>query len=79
MNEEFLTNKKYSKKAVIVFFTMVILFSGVCETLYCLGGSEWLVTILMWIPAISAIVASLVSIKDSGEKYSFKNTSYCQY
>ncbi|SCZ79532.1 CPBP family intramembrane glutamic endopeptidase [Pseudobutyrivibrio xylanivorans] len=73
MSKDFLTGKKYGRKAVIVFFTMVILFSGVCETLYCMGGSEWLVAILMWIPAISAIVASLVSIAESGERYSFKN------
>ena len=72
MSKVFLTDNKYSRKVVIVFLAMVILFSVVCETLYCLGGSEWLVALLMWIPAISAIIASFISIKENGEKYSFK-------
>lgn len=68
MNE----TKKYGKKAVIAFFVFVIVLSAICETIYCTGGPEWAVALLMWMPAVSAVVAAIVSIRESGEKYSFK-------
>ena len=68
MNE----TKKYGRKAVITFFALVIVLSAICETVYCMGGPEWTVALLMWIPAVSAIIAAFISIKESGERFTLK-------
>ena len=65
-------SQSIGKKALIVFFVIVILFSAVVETLICRGGSEWLYMILMWIPAVAATAANCVSFRENGEPFSLK-------
>ena len=62
----------YGRKAVRVFFVLVILLSAGIETAYCLGAPEWLVAVLMWMPALSAVVAAIVSIKEKKERVTAK-------
>ena len=56
-------NNQYSKKSIIVFFGIVIILSGVAEFLICRCGYMWGYPVLMWMPAVAAIIASIVSIK----------------
>lgn len=65
-------SQSIGKKALIVFFAIVILFSAVAETLICRGGPEWLYLILMWIPALAATVANCISFRENGEPFSFE-------
>ncbi|MBR2825006.1 MAG: CPBP family intramembrane metalloprotease [Solobacterium sp.] len=65
-------NHKYSKKAVIVFFILVFIASICVETGIIMNGSSWLYLLLMWIPAISAIIAAFVAMIDKKENFSFK-------
>lgn len=65
-------NRNYGKRALISFFAVVILISAVVETMICRGGPEWLYMVLMWIPALAAIVANCVSFRESGEPFSVK-------
>ena len=65
-------SQSVGKKAFIVFFVIVILFSAVVETLIFRGGSEWLYMILMWIPAVAATAANCLSFREKGETFSVK-------
>ena len=65
-------DRKYGKGALILFFTLVILLSAVTETLICLGGSQWLYLVLMWIPALAATAANCLSFREKGETFSVK-------
>ncbi|WP_026670501.1 CPBP family intramembrane glutamic endopeptidase [Butyrivibrio sp. AE3006] len=65
---------KYSRKSLITFFLLVIGFSAIWETVYIMGGPEWAVAVLMWVPAFSAFIAAIVNIREKGEKFSFKKT-----
>ena len=65
-------SQSIGKKALIVFFVIVILLSAVAETLICRGGPEWLYLILMWIPALAATVANCISFRENGEPFSFE-------
>lgn len=58
-----------SKKGLTVFMALVVLLSGIIEAVYCAGGPDWLTAILMWIPALSAFIAAIVSLIDKKEKY----------
>ena len=70
--EREMTSRSIGKKALITFFAVVILLSAVVETLICLGGSEWLYIVLMWIPALAAAVANCVFFRENGESFSLK-------
>lgn len=63
---------KYSNKALITFFIIVIILSLAAEAFIILDGPGWLYLVLMWIPAFSAIVASVVSRKDNKNELSLK-------
>ena len=65
-------DRKYGKGALILFFTIVILLSAVAETLICLGGSQWLYLVLMWIPALAATAANCLSFREKGKTFSVK-------
>ena len=62
----------YGKKAVKVFFILVIILSAGTEAAYCLGAPGWLVAVLMWIPALSAIIAATISIKEKNEAFTIR-------
>ena len=66
------TRKSIGKNAFITFFAIVILLSAVVETMICRGGPEWLYMVLMWIPAVAAVVANCVSFWESKEAFSLK-------
>ena len=63
---------KYSNKALITFFIIVIILSLAAEAFIILDGPGWLYLVLMWIPAFSAIVASVISRKDNKNELSLK-------
>ena len=50
-------NMQYTNKSVRVFFAILIIASTVVEGCIILGGSEWLYFVMMWIPAVAAIIA----------------------
>ena len=60
---------RISKKALTVFMSLVILLSGITEALYCAGRIEWVVALLMWVPAVSAFIASGVAMADNKDKF----------
>ena len=62
---------KYSKKSLIVFFSIVIALSAIFEGIYIATGNELGVLFMMWTPALAAIVAGIIikkENKDSEEK-----------
>ena len=65
-------NRSIGKKAFLTFFAIVILLSAVVETMICRGGPEWIYLVLMWIPAMAAIVANCVSFWENKEPFSLK-------
>ena len=56
-----MNNRKYSDKAMIVFFTIVIVASLIVETMIILGSAGVLYFALMWIPAFAAVIATLIN------------------
>ena len=51
---------RYDNKALVTFFTLVIILSLAAEAYIVKGGPLWIYFVLMWIPAFSAIIASTV-------------------
>ena len=64
-------NNKYSDLSIRVFFGIVIVASLIVETMIILGSAGILYLVLMWIPAIGAIVATLIN--DKKEEGFFKS------
>lgn len=62
----------YTKKSIIVFFISVVCLSAAAEFLICKCQYMWAYPVLMWMPAVSAAIASIVAIKESGEPFSLK-------
>ena len=62
----------YSKKSITVFFISVVCLSAVAEYLICKCQYMWAYPALMWMPAVSAVIASMVAIKETGEPLSLK-------
>lgn len=48
---------QYTNKSVRVFFAIVIAASMIVEGCIILGGPDWLYLLMMWIPALAAIIA----------------------
>ena len=63
---------KYDNKALISFFTLVIILSLAAEAYIITDGPLWMYFVLMWIPAFSAIIASAIALKENNEKFSLK-------
>ena len=63
----------YSKKSIGVFFVSVICLSAAAEILICRYQRMWAYPVLMWMPSLSAVLASIISIRDSGTPFSLKN------
>ena len=59
---------KYSNRALKMFFIMVVCMSVITEGVIVAGGPEILYLILMWIPAISAIVAGNIILKKRNDE-----------
>ena len=62
----------YSKKSITVFFITVVCLSAAAEYLICGCQCMWAYPLLMWMPAVSAAIASGVAIKEAGEPLSLK-------
>ena len=62
----------YSKKSITVFFISVVCLSAAAEYLICGCRYMWAYPVLMWMPAVSAVIASAVAIRESGEPFSLK-------
>lgn len=63
----------YSKKSVVVFFGSVVCLSAAAEILICRYQRMWAYPVLMWMPAVSAVLAAILSIRDSGTPFSLKS------
>lgn len=61
-----------NKKSISTFFISVILLSAIAELLICKYQFMWAYPLLMWMPALAAIVAALVSMRDAGESFTSK-------
>ena len=64
---------RYGYKALITFFVLVIVLSLTAETCINMGGPQWMYFVLMWIPTFSAIIASVVALKERREKFALKS------
>lgn len=62
----------YGKKAIGVFFGCVIGLSAVAEILICRYQRMWAYPLLMWMPAVSAAVASVAGMKEASERFTLK-------
>ena len=62
----------YTKKSILVFFISVVCLSAVAEYLICKCQYMWAYPLLMWMPAVSAAIASVAAIKEAGEPFSLK-------
>ena len=69
--------EKYTKKSIIAFFAVVISLSAVAEFMICKYESLVFYPILMWIPALSAVAASVIAITDAKKGFSFKHLLDC--
>ena len=65
--------KQYTDNSVKLFFVVVIIFSIIVEYLIINSDPSWLYLLLMWLPAISAIIANIVSIKQNNERLNIKD------
>lgn len=62
----------YGKKSLITFFIVVIILSAIVDIMYCEGYGDYFVAVLMWMPALAALIANIVNFIDKKEKFSFK-------
>lgn len=62
----------YTKKSIIIFFISVVCLSVVAEYLICKRQYIWAYPLLMWMPAISAVIASVAAIREVGGPFSIK-------
>ena len=69
MNEN---NRKWTDNSVKLYVILVIIISAIVETVYILSGNGYMVILLMWIPALCATIANIVSINEKNDKFSLK-------
>ena len=69
MNKE---NRKWSDESVRLYIILVTVLSLIVETIFILSGIGYLMLLLMWVPAICANVANIVSIRQKGERFTLK-------
>ena len=69
MNEN---NRKWTDNSVKLYVILVTIISAIVETVYILSGNGYMVIMLMWIPALCATIANIVSINEKNEKFSLK-------
>lgn len=71
--EDFMNHFRcYSKKSIIVFFVSVVCLSAVAEFLICKRQFLWCYPVLMWMPAVAAVIASIMAITEAEEPFSLK-------
>ena len=61
-----------TKKSILVFFVSVISLSAVAEFLICRFQFMWAYPALMWMPALSAVIASVAAVREAGNSFSLK-------
>lgn len=59
------------RKRLSLFIAVVVVISIIVEAIICLGGPAWLTALLMWIPAITAIIVNR-NIEIGFRKYKLK-------
>lgn len=64
---------KQLKKTLVAFLVIVIILSLVAEVFIVTGGPDWLYLVLMWLPALSAAIAGIVTFREKGEKLTVKS------
>lgn len=65
-------NRKENNKTLILFFILVIFFTLIVDAFLFTMQNEIFYLVLMWIPGLSAIIASIFQIITTREKLSFK-------
>ncbi len=63
---------KVTRRALLTFLTIVIILSLAAEAFIVTGGPGWLYLVLMWMPALSAVIAGITVFKEKGEKLTAK-------
>ncbi len=61
-----------NRKAIRIFFITVICLSAIAELLICKYQFMWAYALLMWMPAVAAMIAAVVSFWENGEPFSVK-------
>ncbi len=61
-----------NRKSLIIFFTVVTILSAIAELLICRYQNMMAYPLLMWMPAVSALAASIYLIRNSGKPFSIK-------
>lgn len=74
MTSQEMTN---SRKPLTVFLVVVIVLSLTVEAYIISGGPGWLYFILMWIPALSAVITGMISLSETKEKLSARGLFSC--
>lgn len=67
-----LMDMKVTKRTLILFLAIVIIISLAVEAFIVTGGPGWLYLLLMWIPAFSAVIASISAFREKDEQLSAK-------
>lgn len=57
---------QYGKKATLIFFFTVVIVSAITEYMICIHQVIWGYPILMWIPAVAAIISAMVTCRENG-------------
>ena len=65
-------DRSYGKRSAAVFFIAVICLSAAAELLICKYQILWAYPVLMWMPAVAAVIASVAAIKETGNAFSIK-------
>lgn len=62
----------YGKKSIRSFLAVVICLSAIAEVLICKFQFMWAYPLLMWMPAVAAMVAAGIALRENGEPFSVK-------
>lgn len=61
--------RSYSKKSVQVFFGVVVVLSALVEGgIIFMGDLQVLYLVLMWLPALAALAANIIRLKEAGQR-----------
>ena len=61
--------RSYSKKSIQVFFGIVVVLSALVEGgIIFMGDMQVLYLVLMWVPALAALAANIIRLKEAGQR-----------
>ena len=65
-------NRRWTDNSVKIYMILVIILSVIIETVFIIKSIGYLMILLMWTPALCAIIADIVSMREKKEKFSLK-------